>query len=178
MNDWDGTDRRGGQRWKLKKEVSIGDLIAFCSAALAVVYAYTTLDKRVTVLEAAAITVKDAVRDRVGKYIKTRDGITRCWFNVTTSAFTHTTASGQLRIGNLPRTAENTSGMISVGTVQWQGITKASYTQITPKIEPNTAYIQFQASGSGQALSDVSAANMPTAGSVALIGMIEFRGAT
>jgi hypothetical protein len=64
MEDWDGTDRRGGQRWKLKKEVSIGDLIAFCSAALAVVYAYTTLDKRVTVLEAAAITVKDSVRDR------------------------------------------------------------------------------------------------------------------
>jgi len=115
---------------------------------------------------------------RVGKYIKTRDGITRCWFNVTTSAFTHTTASGQLRIGNLPRTAENTSGMISVGTVQWQGITKSSYTQVTPKIEPNTAYIQFQASGSGQALSDVTAANMPTGGSVALVGMIEFRGAT
>lgn len=115
---------------------------------------------------------------RVGKYIKGRDGVTRCWFNITTSAFTHTTASGQLRIGNLPRTAENTAGMISVGSVQWQGITKASYTQVTPKIEPNTAYIQFQASGSGQALSDVSAADMPTGGNVALIGMIEFRGAT
>lgn len=64
MNEWDGADRRTGQRWRLKREISIGDLIAFCSAALAVVYAYTTLDKRVTVLETAAVTVRDVVRDR------------------------------------------------------------------------------------------------------------------
>lgn len=115
---------------------------------------------------------------RVGKYIKGRDGVVRFWFNIETSAFTHTTASGQLRVSNLPRTAENTTGMYSTGTVQWQGITKASYTQITPRIDPNTAYIQFQASGSGQALSDVTAANMPTGGPVVLRGMIEFRGAT
>lgn len=39
------------RKWHLKKEISIGDLIAFSSAALAVVYAYTTLDKRVSILE-------------------------------------------------------------------------------------------------------------------------------
>jgi hypothetical protein len=37
--------------WTLKKEVSIGDLIAFTSAGLAVIYAYSTLDSRVKVLE-------------------------------------------------------------------------------------------------------------------------------
>jgi hypothetical protein len=37
--------------WTLKKEVSIGDLIAFTSAALAVIYAYSTLDSRVKILE-------------------------------------------------------------------------------------------------------------------------------
>jgi hypothetical protein len=41
-------DARG---WTLKKEVSIGDLIAFTSAALAVIYAYSTLDSRVKILE-------------------------------------------------------------------------------------------------------------------------------
>jgi hypothetical protein len=115
---------------------------------------------------------------RIGKFAKGRDGIVRCWFNITTSAFTHTTASGQLRIGNLPTAAENIAGMFAVGSVQWQGITKASYTEIVPRIDPNTSYIQFQASGSGQALSDVTAANMPTAGNVVLLGMIEYRGAT
>jgi hypothetical protein len=47
---YDGEERR---RWHIKKEVSLGDLIAFASAALAVVYAYTTLDKRVSILEDA-----------------------------------------------------------------------------------------------------------------------------
>jgi hypothetical protein len=42
-------DARAG--WTLKKEVSIGDLIAFTSAALAVIYAYSTLDSRVKILE-------------------------------------------------------------------------------------------------------------------------------
>lgn len=115
---------------------------------------------------------------QIGKYTKYRDGTIRATFYLVTSAFTHTTASGSLRVTGLPFTAENTTGLAATGTLQWQGITKASYTQITPKIEPNTAYIQFQASGTGQALSDVSAANMPTGGSVVLIGMIEFRGAT
>jgi hypothetical protein len=37
--------------WTLKKEISLGDLIAFTSAAIAVIYAYSTLDSRVKVLE-------------------------------------------------------------------------------------------------------------------------------
>ncbi len=37
--------------WKLKKEISLGDILAFCSAALAVIYAYSTLDSRVKILE-------------------------------------------------------------------------------------------------------------------------------
>lgn len=69
-NDWDGTDRRGGQRWRIKKEISIGDIVAFISAALAVMYAYTTLDKRVTVLEAAAVALKDAARDRDAEQVR------------------------------------------------------------------------------------------------------------
>jgi len=45
-----GEDRRG---WHVKKEISIGDLIAFASAALAVLYAYFTIDKRLTIVEQA-----------------------------------------------------------------------------------------------------------------------------
>lgn len=70
MDNWDGTDRRGGQRWRLKREVSVGDLVAFTSAALAVVYAYTTLDKRVTILEASAVAIKDAARDREQEQVR------------------------------------------------------------------------------------------------------------
>jgi hypothetical protein len=48
-------ERRGPQRWRIKKEISLGDLIAFAAASLSVVYAYTTLDKRLAILEAAAV---------------------------------------------------------------------------------------------------------------------------
>lgn len=37
--------------WKVTKEISIGDLIAFGTAFIAVVYAYATLDKRQAVME-------------------------------------------------------------------------------------------------------------------------------
>jgi len=41
--------------WEFEKKISIGDLIAFVMALIAVIYAYSTLDKRVAVLEAATI---------------------------------------------------------------------------------------------------------------------------
>lgn len=56
-------------RWTLKREVSIGDLIAFGAAALSVAYAYTTLDKRLALVEQAqtndkvAQTAKDKAQD-------------------------------------------------------------------------------------------------------------------
>jgi len=48
MANPDGPDRR---RWHVKKEISVGDLIAFAMAAVAVITAYTTLDKRLAVIE-------------------------------------------------------------------------------------------------------------------------------
>lgn len=49
-------------RWHVKKEVSLADLLSFASAALAVVYAYTTLDKRVTMLESSLIEARIAAK--------------------------------------------------------------------------------------------------------------------
>ena len=51
MEEWDGEDRREKQRWRIKKEVAVGDLVAFALATLAVITAYTTLDKRIALLE-------------------------------------------------------------------------------------------------------------------------------
>jgi len=39
------------EKWKVKKEISLADILSFLCAALAVVYAYTTLDKRLYLLE-------------------------------------------------------------------------------------------------------------------------------
>lgn len=45
-------------KWKIKRDISVADILSFLSAALAVVYAYTTLDKRVTLVEAALVETK------------------------------------------------------------------------------------------------------------------------
>lgn len=47
-------DRRGPQRWRLDKEISLGDILTICFAALALFGAYSTLDKRVQSLEERA----------------------------------------------------------------------------------------------------------------------------
>jgi hypothetical protein len=47
------TDAPDDHKWKIKRDISIADLLSFASAALAVIYAYTTLDKRLAVVENA-----------------------------------------------------------------------------------------------------------------------------
>lgn len=99
-------------------------------------------------------------------------------FAVATSAFTHTTASGQLNLTGLPFASHATAGQLWVGSLGfWGGITKAGYTQIAPRIDPNVSLVVFRASGSGVAPAAVDAADMPTAGSVALQGSVLYRAA-
>ena len=58
MSDYEGEERRSKQAWRLKKDISIPDIISFASAVLAVIYAYTSLDKRVYAIEQVQIAQK------------------------------------------------------------------------------------------------------------------------
>ena len=91
------------------------------------------------------------------------------FFQITTTAFTHTTASGQLQITGLPFTPSGSRGL-SNGNCSWRGITKAGYTDITPLINPDDPFFVLIASGSGQVVSQVVAADMPSGGTVELSG--------
>lgn len=82
MNEWDGTDRRGGQRWRIKREVSVGDLVAFVMAAGSVMYAYTTLDKRITILESAGVVQKETDRRQDEEHIRSQVRIEEALRNV------------------------------------------------------------------------------------------------
>jgi hypothetical protein len=53
------TETRESERWRLKKEVSVGDIIAFLMAFAALVAAYSTLDRRITVLETHGVVQRD-----------------------------------------------------------------------------------------------------------------------
>lgn len=94
---------------------------------------------------------------------------------IVTSSFTHTTASGELRITDVPYTAVNVSGYRAVGSLYWSGITKANYTQVVAFMSENSAVVRFAISGSGQALDTVDAADVPTGGLINMAFTLRFR---
>jgi hypothetical protein len=94
--------------------------------------------------------------------------------NIVTSAFTHTTASGICRISGLPYTSLNTVGQRFQGTTNASGITKAGYSQFIPRVIENSSIIEMVANGSGVAVAAITAADMPTGGSIVIRADIAF----
>lgn len=111
---------------------------------------------------------------RVGKAKRVGQLVT-AQFNIVTSAFTHTTASGNLRISGLPFTSANVTGAEAQGSLEWQGITKATYTSVVVVLSENASILTFRASGSAVSVSNVDATNVPTAGTVRLRGTITYQ---
>jgi len=106
---------------------------------------------------------------RVGKYTKI-GRLVIVWFNIATSTFTFTTASGILHITGLPFTADTSNSTQAVGGLDWGGITKAGYTQISTEVIATTTRIQLIANASGAVRSFVAAADTPTTSSIVLRG--------
>lgn len=89
---------------------------------------------------------------------------------------TFTTASGNLQITGIPRAIANVSNLYQpVGACEWSGITKANYTQIVVVGSAAGTVLNCQASGSGQALSTVTAADIPSGGTLRLGFSIRYR---
>lgn len=114
---------------------------------------------------------------QLGEAVRVRRLVTVSFF-IVTSAFTWTTASGSWEITGLPYTAStdtNDSGMRWCGSMNYAGITKASYTGFVPTITAGDNFIKFVASGSAQSDVFLAAADMPTGGMVILNGSLTFR---
>ena len=105
-----------------------------------------------------------------GSYTRVGNLVTAT-FVVATSAFTHTTASGALRITGLPFVSAVTT---AEGALEFQGITKAGYTNCTLNVATGNSFMTIRASGSGVAIADVLAADMPSGGTVTLRGSITY----
>lgn len=93
-------------------------------------------------------------------------------FVIVTSTFTHTTASGSMLITGFPF-ASGATAAISFH-VDWGGITKAGFTQVSGTIVSGAAQASFVASASGSARSTVTAADTPTGGSIVLSSTISY----
>lgn len=110
---------------------------------------------------------------QVGTYTKIGRLVLLNW-NIVTSAFTHTTASGAMNITGLPFTSATITSNTMVGTMGWTGITKANYTQWVPRIGSAGTVITALGSGSSVSTATLSTGDMPTGGSVVLNGTIAY----
>jgi hypothetical protein len=106
-----------------------------------------------------------------GRYIRVGK-LVAAFFNLATSAFTHTTASGSIQITGLPVAAEGSNFMGGGSLFQMTGVTKAGYTAFDPHVLASGQVVRIGAKASGSAASNVSAADMPTGGSVNLKGVV------
>lgn len=105
-----------------------------------------------------------------GEYTKVGNRV-MCTYDVVTATFTHTTASGNLQLTGLPFTI----AARSFGTANFQGITKASYTAFSPRFTAGDVLLTVAAAGSGVPALSVTAADMPTGGTIVLQGAATFR---
>lgn len=107
-----------------------------------------------------------------GKYTKI-GRVAVCQFRITTSTFTHTTASGNLQITGLPFSQLNATGADASGPLEgWSGITKASYTAMAASVVTNTNIITVTGCGSGQTAATLTKNDTPTGGTVLLRGHV------
>lgn len=93
-------------------------------------------------------------------------------YQITTSAFTFTTAAGNLIVTGLPFP----SGVANqiMGPIDWSGVTKAGYTSLQGVIANAQSAIQVVASGSGVARANVQAADTPTGATIIVAGTISY----
>jgi hypothetical protein len=106
---------------------------------------------------------------QTGYYYKI-DRLVFLQFEILTTTFTHTTASGLLVITGLPFSFAFTTK--AVGVLTFQGITMASYTQFSLVGISGQSVLNIYASGSGQSQNGVAATDMPSGGTVILTGTI------
>lgn len=99
-------------------------------------------------------------------------------FTIVTTTFTHTTAIGECRITGLPFNCKAPTLVAVICGANWQGITKANFTDLSFDIYDGTSYVIPTMSGSGQNLSNVLVADMPTGGIVKFIGTIIYNAGT
>lgn len=110
---------------------------------------------------------------QIGTYTRIGDKVI-VNFSIATSAFTHTTASGSLSVTGLPFVANSLANSVSFGSMLFSGITKVGFTQIVPRVSAGLSVFSLLASGSAVAVTSVTIADTPSAGSINFQGTITY----
>jgi hypothetical protein len=115
-----------------------------------------------------------AYSNQLGNYIKIGNLVVAT-FVITTSTFSHSTASGNLNITGLPFVSLSASGVTWQSGARWRGVTKANYTDLSVNVGPSSSTLTIRASGSGQIDANVTAADLPSGGTVVLRSTISYQ---
>lgn len=106
---------------------------------------------------------------QTGHYVKSGKMVALT-FTIITSAFTHTTAAGNLVVSGFPFTLSGPPRMS--GALDFQGITMAGYTSFSLVAVPGSSIGQVVAYGSGQPRANATITNAPTGSSMFLSGTL------
>ena len=129
-------------------------------------YEEGTFDPVLTFITPGNVSV--AYTNQVARYTRIGNRV-NVQIDILTSAFTHTTASGNLTITGMPAAiTPRATGARWQGALEFQGITKATYTNFVMAAIASDAKLYISAGGSGVARSLVTAADMPSGGSVVI----------
>lgn len=116
-----------------------------------------------------------AYTTQIGRYSRQENRVT-AYFQVITSTFTHTTASGDIFLSGLPYTSENTTNLNSIGTMLYQGYGAATTERphMVPYVQAASASVRFALSGPAVTVTTAAITNFPTAGTVQLTGTVTY----
>lgn len=102
---------------------------------------------------------------QAGRYTKIGDVVTVVCA-IQTSAFTHSSASGNLTITGFPFAALNVSNLHYYCPLSWQGITKGTFTDYVVRLTSGGSSAIVLCSASATGVGSVGATDMPTGGTV------------
>ncbi len=114
--------------------------------------------------ESIILSTADGTYEKFGR-------IVRAQFAIISSTFTHSTASGGLRLGGLPFTASTWNAR---GAVTAEGWTLASVSALTYGLKGGTTYGYIYASRTATTVATMGTGEWPTAGTVKITGTVVY----
>ena len=112
---------------------------------------------------------------QAGQYWR-QGNLVNAWFRCTTSAFTHTSASGSFQIAGLPVAMTSNTGFRATGAPLWRTISVSGYTDLVVFADPsqNTSVLYLFASGPGTTVLQLGAAHLTTAVNISIESHIAY----
>ena len=145
---------------------------AFVTAAIAALgYATGTWTPTLTFATPGDLAITYSARS--GTYTKIGNLVV-VHFDISTSAFTWTTASGNLQITGTPHSI-NAAVAEYVGNIDYRGITKATFTEFQLTAMGGTSEMRIIANASGVTRAFVVAADVPSGGAIVLRGSVVYQ---